>query len=195
MKPLVDIYKRAFFTRRYKFNWRALHVADAFEKLYPDIFSYIDVGCATGDLVFEMGRRGHYSWGIEGSTHCWEFRMTDNILIRDLREPLEGLLRMDLCSCLEVMEHIEKEYSDILVDNLIKLSDKLILSAAPPGQKGHYHVNCQPLEYWIEKFRNKGYEYRPVLTNLFKKYLSPWALKPGIEAFHKNAAIFEKVKK
>lgn len=194
MKSLEDIYKGSFFSKRSKFVWRAVHIADSFEKIFPGIYSYIDVGCATGDLVFEMYRRGYHAWGIEGSRNCWDHRLTDRIEIVDIRLPMVHPLRYDLCTCLEVMEHIEEEYANIMVDNLIKLSDKILISAAPPGQKGHYHVNCQPMVYWIEKFSLRGYRHVPVLTNAWRNSLIQWRDKPGIKAFFNNCAIFERKK-
>ena len=32
----------------------------------------------------------------------------------------------------------------------------MIFTAAFPGQQGIGHINCQPKEYWLEKFTNIG---------------------------------------
>lgn len=189
MKPLEDIYKPGFFARRDKFEWRAVYIADVLEKLFPKMASYVDVGCATGDIVREMHKRDYDAWGIEGSKSCFPYRVTNRLIIKDLREPFT-MRKFSVCTCLEVAEHIEPEYSDIFVANLVRLSDIIILSAAPPGQGGHYHVNCQPFGYWMKKFDKHNYQHLPVKSKLWREGLSPWASKPGIKAFYQNTEIF-----
>lgn len=194
MEALEKIYKKSFFSKRDKFEWRAIHVVDSILSIFPNMASYVDVGCATGDLVREMDRRSYDAWGIEGSKECWDFRVTNKIIIKDLREPFT-MRKFCVCSCLEVAEHIEPEFVDIFVSNLSRLSDNLILSAAPPGQGGHHHVNCQSLSYWISKINRHGYEHRPILSRIWKDKLKPWASKPGIKAFYRNTEIFMRSKK
>jgi hypothetical protein len=43
-------------------------------------------------------------------------------------------------------------------------SDKILISAARPGQGGHGHFNEQQPEYWIEKFNALGYHYNEVIS-------------------------------
>jgi hypothetical protein len=194
MESLSEIYKKTFFSKRYKFDWRAVHIADALVSLFPKMASYIDVGCATGDIVNEMDKRFYDAWGIEGSRSCWDFRVTSKIILQDLREPFT-MRRFCVCSCLEVAEHIEKEYVDIFLGNLTRLSDNLILSAAPPGQGGHYHVNCQPFKYWNSKLNKLGYAHLPILSKVWRDKLKPWSTKPGIKAFYQNTEIFSRKSK
>ena len=76
-----------------------------------------------------------------------------NISIFDIEEPPAPLVL-----CLEVAEHIEFEKSDAIVDKLCDLiapGGSIIFSAAQPGQPGVGHINCQPKEFWIEKFLAK----------------------------------------
>jgi hypothetical protein len=153
--------------------------------------SYVDVGCATGDIVSELEKRGYDAWGIEGSSEAWEFRCTNHLYFRDLRLSFT-LRKFDVCTCLEVAEHIEPEYADIFVENLCDLSDFLIVSAAPPGQGGHYHVNCQLFEYWESKFESKGFIFDGLKTDDWKLSLRPWKKKSGIKAFYKNSYIFRR---
>jgi hypothetical protein len=47
-------------------------------------------------------------------------------------------------------------------------SDKIIISAAKPGQGGHGHFNEKEPEYWIEKFLKSGYHYNAELTSKMK---------------------------
>ena len=50
------------------------------------------------------------------------------------------------------------------------------------------HVNCQPLEYWIDIFDNYGYEYSEEVTKIIKKVSSmrkPFIKKHGFVLFKK----------
>jgi len=192
MKPLNEIYGKRFFAKRYKLHWRAPHVCKAIhDVLVPD--SVVDVGCATGDLVQEWRQEFDIdSLGIEGDPSCLEFAVSDRILIHDLRVPIFKTSPYDLCTCFEVAEHIEPEYASVFVENLIGLSDQILVSIAPPGQGGHYHVNCQPIEYWITLFWDRGYILDGSTTLIIKKGLEPWRKKDGIKASYMNLAFFRR---
>jgi hypothetical protein len=43
------------------------------------------------------------------------------------------------------------------------------MTAAPPGQGGHFHVNEQPSEYWIKQFETFGYQVDPKTKSLVVK--------------------------
>ena len=192
MKPLEETYDRRFFCRRDKLHWRAVPICDALCKLWK-FKSVIDVGCATGDIIREFEQRGFDSWGVEGSRDAEEYVVCKNLKIADLRLP--GTIfdrRFDLCLCLEVAEHIEPEYADIFVQHLIDFSDIVVLSAAPPGQGGTGHVNCQPPQYWKNKFKAYNYLDNTIATDLLKWNLSPWKHKPGIKAYYGNLIVFDK---
>jgi hypothetical protein len=49
------------------------------------------------------------------------------------------------------------------------LSSTVIMSAAPPGQTGHYHINLKPSSYWINKFKTAGFFYDEALSRQLMK--------------------------
>lgn len=192
MKPLQDIYKGSFFGKRYRLNWRAEHVCGAImDILAPK--KVIDVGCATGDLVKRFLDLGVDAWGLEGSQNAFPFLEipTERFLLYDLRLPVV-VGHYDLVICFEVLEHIEPEYADRLVRTLCIMSDRLLLSAAPPGCGGHYHVNCQLPEYWVEKFNEYGYTPNTDIVDRLKEAWLPWKSKPGIKAYYEHLLFLEK---
>jgi hypothetical protein len=65
----------------------------------------------------------------------------------------------DLVHCLEVAEHLHPESAPGFVNYLASLSDKIVFSAAIPGQTGENHFNEQYPQYWADLFRRKGYIY------------------------------------
>ena len=72
------------------------------------------------------------------------------------RIDLEGR-RFDLAMTLEVAEHLSPKRADSFVEDLTRLSDVVLFSAAIEGQGGIHHVNEQYMPYWVEKFGNHGY--------------------------------------
>jgi len=197
MKPLEEIYGPKFFARRDKLLWRAEIVCNAINDVFePE--SVMDVGCGIGEYVqFWQEKLNISAWGIEGVDH--PYFVTKNIAIQDMRLKqivwpfANGRARIDkfdLAVCLEVLEHVEPEYANIFVENLTGLSDQILVSAAQPGQGGHYHVNCQPKEWWLSKFMEFNYGYDDVLTCAIKQALQPW--KHRRELYHNNLIFFSK---
>ena len=76
----------------------------------------------------------------------------------NLYHPLDLGRRYDLVWSYEVVEHIHPDYVDNLMSILTSAADRVVLSAARPGQGGHGHFNEQPPEYWIALFDQRGYD-------------------------------------
>lgn len=110
-----------------------------------------DIGCGCGIYAKQFEKLGIKVTGIDGSIHAGYGE------VKDLRKPILGT-KHDLAICIEVAEHIEPEFVGVFLDNLIQYSNTIVFTGAPPGQGGVNHVNCQPFEYWIKKFRHLGYE-------------------------------------
>lgn len=196
VKALEDIYNKHFFSKRHKLNWRAPIVCDAIKKILKPL-SVIDVGCATGDLVCMLERNGIHAFGIEGSVSSFDYLQCcyKQVFYMDLRQELPQRVGWyDLATCFEVAEHIEPEFAEIFVDNLERLSDRILMSAASPGQGGHYHVNCRPAEYWIEMFERRNYEMKPDIVDEFRKHWNPWRNKKEMRSYYDNLLFFEAIK-
>jgi hypothetical protein len=168
------------------------------EVLHPQ--HVVDIGCGNGDLVQGFSERiKHPVYGIEGSIHALDSMepwLRNYIFIRDLRKRLEDTLllkRIDLAICFEVAEHIEEKYSGIFVDNLCSLSDRILMSAAPPGQGGLAHVNCQPWSYWFYKFTTRGYRHNDEVVFAIRDRLEPYKRKKGIKAYYENLMCWEAI--
>jgi hypothetical protein len=113
-----------------------------------------------------------------------EVRQVDiiNMLPIDLRNKIDYTEKFDVAICFEVLEHIDSEYVDILVKNIADSSDIIILTAAPPGQAGLNHINCQPQRYWDEKFEKLGfkrdyYDEFKLIWDVFQKPHTIWMIR------------------
>jgi hypothetical protein len=94
--------------------------------------------------------------------------------------------------CLEVAEHVEPEFADVIVGNCCLMSNRILFTAAPPGQEGLGHVNLRHPEYWYTKFKERGYAHRTDMVLVLKQHLENWKHKKGIKAYYDNAMVFEK---
>jgi hypothetical protein len=191
---LESLYPARFFARRHKMAWRAPILCRAIQLVLRPM-NVVDIGCAVGDIVAEFNRMNIPAMGMEGAKTAEPYLLCPPELVsfRDLRERLFFSEWFHLATCFEVAEHIEPEFADVFVENLVCLSNKILMSAAPPGQGGVGHFNCQPLEYWTEKFGYFGYMRNEMIEDNLKHLLEPWKSKPGIKAIHQNMVYYARI--
>ena len=156
------------------------------KKNFP-IESVIDIGCGGGSFLHGCVDLGLEVFGVDGP-HVEPALQVDSNRIRyaNLEKPFIAGERFDLCVSMEVAEHLDEKYAEIFVSSLCAHSNNILFSAAQVGQPGIHHVNCQPLEYWIQKFQNRGY--------IFMKNLSGW-IRGNNEIYNwyrKNSIVFRK---
>lgn len=173
-----DTYDRVFYEKSIRPDRISSYktIAEYLNKVYcPN--SVIDYGCGCGWILLYLKKLGaERIFGIEPSAAAMEVQMNsvvrENVLQEYLHKPLEiSFEYFDMAVCIEVAEHIEGIFSDILVSNITDRSDFLIFSAAPPGQDGVGHVNEQPWEYWSNKFHNIGFVEKEEETATIQQHL------------------------
>ena len=125
---------------------------------FPKNNHVIDLGCGLATYLRYLHDIGFTDLtGVEGTKlNTFEF---GNIIVHDLSTPLE-LGKKGNVICLEVGEHIAKEYEDVVIDNICKLCADdgfIIMSWAIPTQDGIGHVNCQHNIYILDKIVKKGF--------------------------------------
>lgn len=122
----------------------------------------IELGCGNGGVSLEFQKLGCDVYAFDYSKDAVAMAMEKgvknvqrfNICGVDLL-PKEG----DLAVCMEVAEHIPAKFARHLCEVLARSANVVVMSAAPPGQGGHLHVNEQPKEYWIELMKSVGMEF------------------------------------
>ena len=145
-----------------------------------------DFGCGPGEYVRKMRNSGIQSTGYDGNP------ITSNIPhcnVADITIPDFTLDPVECVLCLEVGEHIPKQFEHILFDNIDKHIRKggiLILSWAVPGQGGYGHVNCQTNEYVRSQILPRGYTSLPNIESVLRKSSSLSWFKNTILVFQKN---------
>ena len=118
----------------------------------------LDLGCGTGASLDFFLQRGIDVAGIEGSSLAKaRARHPERIELFNLNEELNLNRKFELVWCLEVVEHIHPKFVDNLMKTFANHSDRIVLSAAHPGQGGEGHFNEQPASYWIALFEQHGF--------------------------------------
>jgi glycosyltransferase involved in cell wall biosynthesis/SAM-dependent methyltransferase len=149
----------------------AVVVANILES-WVDFRTVLDLGCGTGiwlNVLRDGGRRQVFGVDFEATGPADLAVDPELILTADLGQKLDLHRRYDLVVCLEVAEHIDAQFADVVVENCTRHADLILFSAALPGQQGVHHVNEQPPQYWAERFQRRGYTVfdliRPLIWN------------------------------
>lgn len=150
------------------------------KKINP--LSVIDIGGGSGFYLPPFRDTGAWTLCVDAMECPKKPRI--NVLYdrRDLREPYYPLFEFDIALCLEVAEHLQPEYADTLIDTLCRCSETVVFSAATPGQGGTNHHNERAAEYWLQKFRDRGYGYHPINGEFrtWLRSLTPLRLKEKV---------------
>lgn len=129
-----------------------------FELLKPG--SIVDIGCGAGEWLSIAQELGvDEILGVDGE---WALKAKlaiprEKFLVHDLAAPLKLDRKFDLALALEVAEHLESANAEDLVGSLCSASDRVVFSAAIPGQGGRRHLNERWPSYWAELFAKNGY--------------------------------------
>ena len=154
--------------------------------------SVVDVGCGTGYLLMVLKGRGLDTFGLEYSEAGLEYCRNRGLDVRkfDLEnDKFTDARRFDVAVSVEVAEHLPAKIADSYVDLLTRFADRIVFTAAPPGQGGRDHVNEQPPEYWIEKFAKRSFVHDVALSNQWKE---KWKARGVQDWYHQNLMLFRK---
>jgi hypothetical protein len=186
----------AFMARR-KFLPDYERIARAIKATLGYVTTHLDLGAGNGLLVEAMFKSGAtISLGIELETSA---REATTEWVRDLIQYGNGADKWTtetpckLVSCLEVLEHLPEAEAESAVNRICACSDEWILfSAAPPGQGGNGHINCQPKAYWMGLFESAGFAYSAGKTSEFIEQLGQpehcWWIRQNAMIFRRVAA-------
>lgn len=155
--------------------------------------SVIDVGCGSGGLLQALSAAGNitcagFEHSGEGRALCGQKGLLVDFV--DLTKPLVIDRAHDLVICFEVAEHLPKYCADQLVASLASGPDRILFSAATPGQGGNDHVNEQFNSYWIEKFRLQNFVYDKTLTEEIR---AEWQASKVVRWLANNAMVFFRI--
>jgi SAM-dependent methyltransferase len=146
------------------------------ESIYREFHpkTVVDVGCGTGALLDALKKKGcSQVFGLEYSAAALQYCRARGLDVRkfDLESDrfLDGR-RFDVAISMEVAEHLSPRIADSYVDLLNQLSDRIIFTAAQPGQGGWDHLNEQLPLYWISKFNARGFTHAEELAGRWRDH-------------------------
>jgi SAM-dependent methyltransferase len=127
----------------------------------------LDIGCGIGQYLKIFKTFSESSvLGVDGLPQ----QATQGVLAEpeyiqaDLGHPLRLYRKFDLVLCTEVVERLSKSEAIELLNTIDAHAGQLIVFSAAEAainQPGHGHINCQPLGFWLEHWRNRG--WKPLL--------------------------------
>lgn len=149
--------------------------------------SVLDIGCGIGlypALYRHLGIRDVL--GIDGVPPESSVLGSEGYQQVDLQQPLDLKRKFDLVVCLEVVEHIDPETTNVIIDSIERHADEYILfSMAEPGQPGHGHINCRNISEVLDLWADRGW-YPDVPASLGLRALS------SLQWFRRNLVLLRK---
>lgn len=139
----------------------AKNVIQIFSEYYKP-GSVIDIGCGVGTWLKAWQDAGtNIIKGLDCNNVADEFLYFDREYIEKVdlekHKNVDNIF-FDLAMSLEVAEHLPQKASADFVDLITSYSDIIIFSAAIPHQPGTRHINCHPLQFWVDLFNKKDYQ-------------------------------------
>lgn len=129
----------------------------------------LDIGCGPAGMVKLARDKGIEAYGIDGDFLVERPNIDQTwISIHDYEKGCTDInLTVDLIWSVEFVEHVwEKFQKNYMTD--FQRGKYVLMTFAPPGKAGHHHVNCQPLEYWVDVFKEYNFRYDPIITNIIR---------------------------
>ena len=135
--------------------------------------SVLDIGCGIGSyLLYFVHHQVREVFGIDGIEPSVNLLPADRYLQHDLSQPFHLGQQFDLVLCVEVVEHLAPDDADRLLEVVAEhAKERILFSAAEPGQPGKGHINCRPIGEWLEAWRQLGWQC-DVLASLSFRALS-----------------------
>lgn len=187
-----EIYDRKYYQRNSDSS--AARSFEVMARTLVDLYnprSVIDVGCGAGGLLSAFLKHGLSVSGFEMSRAAIALCKERGIPVTRCDLELRPIFhaRADLVVSTEVAEHLPDSLAEYFVSVLTSIAPVVVLTAAPPGQGGHDHVNEQPPAYWIAKFKSLGYEHQVHAWEQLKK---SWQDGGVLDIYVRNGMIFKR---
>lgn len=121
--------------------------------------SVLDLGCGLGGyLRYFLNTGAEQAVGIDGFAPNPSIMIPEHYRQADIGGGIDLGRPFDLVMCMEVIEHIEEAREDAVLDSITRhAAERIVFSAAEPGQPGLGHINCKPIGHWLDKLRRRGW--------------------------------------
>lgn len=147
--------------------------------------SAVDFGCGLASYTKVILAHGINCDAYDGNPDTPE--VTGGIgKVQDLSQPFDLGKRYEWVVCLEVGEHLPKQYESTLIENIHRHNTKgVILTWAHLGQGGYGHFNCQDPEYIKGLFAELGYINDIESENELRQSCHVWEYRKTVMVFRR----------
>lgn len=181
-------YTPEFYSAIESASFKAAQVVVPFLEQLLSPQSVVDIGCGTGSWLKVFKDLGKRVQGVD-QDRVPESQLlisSEEFFVHDLRQDFSWFERYDVALSLEVAEHLPPGCASAFVQNLTRLSDVVVFSAAVPFQGGTEHLNEQWPDYWIALFDQQGY----IMLDALRPAI--WGLKSIPWWYRQNMLLFLK---
>ena len=145
-----------------------------------------------GGLLERLKEGGVHVFGAEYSTSAVATCHSRGLTVRQFdltKDNWDGPASFDIVVSTEVAEHLPASSANRYIHLLTSLGDRILFTAATPGQGGNDHVNERPHEFWIEMFKTRGFQFDSDVSLALR---AAWASKNVPGWYHRNVMVFLK---
>lgn len=133
-------------------------LAEAVAEFFAIDVPAVDLGCGPGRYAATLRACGFSVRAFDGTKDF------SGVECLDISQPMPLVIAGQLL-CLEVGEHIPREFENVVFGNFRSVArHRALISWAIPGQTGHGHVNERPNEYVIGRLAEFGWRFLPEKT-------------------------------
>jgi hypothetical protein len=174
----------------------AVRAAERIVPLILDIVgpirSVADLGGGTGAWLARFVKHGVADVTLVDQPEVASGLLIDaaNFRPANLNEAFPPPPRCDLAVSVECAEHLQPHRAPHLVKWLTDAADRVVFSAAIPGQGGKGHINEQVPSYWTAMFRDRGFVRRDVLRpRIIADAQIPWWYRQNLVIYTKPEVV------
>lgn len=173
-------------------NDASTYMPDVWEYLVGkyNIKSVVDIGCGAGWNTKWFLDKGIRTIGVEGDPECFAYPQIKKEFMHKW-DYTEGSFipeeEFDLAWSSEFVEHVEEKFIPNWMATMQKCKH-VCITHGEKGQHGHHHVNCNTTEYWIDKFKEYGFDCDLIETAHLRTtdvWHAPWGRR-SLTLFHRD---------
>lgn len=150
-----------------------------------NILTIIDLGCGSGNYVNALNAAKFLARGIDGNPNSPKW--SDRIDVVDLTKRIDDKERVfQWVLCLEVGEHIPREFEEILLDNINHYClAGAIISWFPDEGHGIGHVNPRSNEWLTEQMQKRGFNLDGVASIRLRVASTMWWYAKSLQVYRR----------
>jgi hypothetical protein len=194
MKKIETIYNGDFYNEQSEGSKKSAKIILGLLLNCYNPKSMVDFGCGigtwlnAGELYGIKTLKGYDGSWVKGKI------ISENIDFTpiDFEDPKVDIKKYDLAISMEVAEHLSTSAAINLVRMLCLSSDVVLFSAAIKNQGGTNHINENAQSYWINLFKEQGFECLDVVRpGIWNNADVEWWYRQNIFLFLKTSASVE----